>query len=196
MVSVPEDRLLVSRNRNSSCPPADSPEEFGPDCWFRREIGVLDGRGCWAAETALGVEPPEGSVFRDLRGMFFGMDEYFFRMAGRAKQILGWNATHRFCGRCGARPSPYRRNRREVHAARHAPLPSIKMGKSRRFPAVRGLTRLDAPYARPTPLRARAPSSARRGRGRSCGALLPPPTRSPAPRRCAGRRRARCWSRA
>ena len=32
--------------------------------------------------------------------MFSGMDEGLFRMAGRAKQIVGWNATHRFCGRC------------------------------------------------------------------------------------------------
>jgi hypothetical protein len=41
-----------------------------------------------------------------------------------------------------------------------------------------------------------APSSARRGRGRSCGALPPRRARNRAPRRCAWRRRARCWSRA
>src|SRR5829696_7141500 len=53
-----------------------------------------------------GVEPPEGSVFRDLRGLFFGMDEDVFGTTGRAKQIVGWNATHRFCGRCGGQTEP------------------------------------------------------------------------------------------
>jgi NAD+ diphosphatase len=73
---------------------------------FGREIGVPDGRSCWAAEVAPGVEPPEGSVFRDLRGLFFGMGEDVFRTTGRAKQIVGWNATHRFCGRCGGQTEP------------------------------------------------------------------------------------------
>jgi NAD+ diphosphatase len=40
-------------------------------------------------------------VFRDLRSFFFGVDEDFFGMAGKAKQIIGWHATHRYCGRCG-----------------------------------------------------------------------------------------------
>ena len=34
------------------------------------------------------------------------MDEGLFKMAGRAKQIVGWNATHRFCGRCGGDTAP------------------------------------------------------------------------------------------
>jgi NAD+ diphosphatase len=34
------------------------------------------------------------------------VDEDFFRMAGRAKQIVGWHATHRFCGRCGGKTEP------------------------------------------------------------------------------------------
>jgi hypothetical protein len=53
-----------------------------------------------------GLRAPEGTVFRDLRGVFSGMEEDFFRMAGRAKQIVGWNATHRFCGRCGVETGP------------------------------------------------------------------------------------------
>jgi NAD+ diphosphatase len=100
------DLLLVSRDGNLALPPADYPEALGPDILFRREIGVLDGRRCWAAEVAPGVEPPEGTAFRELRGLFSGMDEDFFRMAGRAKQIVAWNATHRFCGRCGGEPEP------------------------------------------------------------------------------------------
>jgi NAD+ diphosphatase len=100
------DLLLVRDDGDPAVPLAGSPEEFGDNVLFRREIGFLDGRGCWAAEAAPDLEPPEGTVFRDLRGLFSGMDEDFFRMAGRAKQIVGWNATHRFCGRCGGETGP------------------------------------------------------------------------------------------
>ena len=100
------DLLLVRDDGDPAVALADSPEEFGNNVLFRREIGVLHGRGCWAAEVAPDFEPPEGTVFRDLRGVFSGMEEDFFRMAGRAKQIVGWNATHRFCGRCGGETGP------------------------------------------------------------------------------------------
>jgi NAD+ diphosphatase len=44
-------------------------------------------------------------VFRDLRGLW-GVDERFFVMAGRAKQIVEWERTHRFCGRDGTETVP------------------------------------------------------------------------------------------
>jgi NAD+ diphosphatase len=96
------DRLLVRRDESpAAVPVANHPEEFGTDVLFRQEIGVLDGWRCWAAEAPADAGPPRGMVFRDLRRLVSGVSEGFFRMAGRAKQIVGWNATHRFCGRCG-----------------------------------------------------------------------------------------------
>jgi len=35
-----------------------------------------------------------------LRGLFGEVDEVVFGIAGRAVQIVDWEATHRFCGRC------------------------------------------------------------------------------------------------
>jgi NAD+ diphosphatase len=95
------DLLLVRRDGGAALPEAGIVEESGADVLFRWEIGDLDGRESWAAEVAPGFEPPEGTEFRDLRSLFSGVDEDFFMMAGKAKQIVGWNATHRFCGRCG-----------------------------------------------------------------------------------------------
>jgi NAD+ diphosphatase len=100
------DLLLIPHDGNPVLPLEGYPEEVGEAILFRREIGVLDGRTCWAAEIAADAEPPEGMVLRDLRSLFSGMDEDVFRMAGRAKQIVGWNATHRFCGRCGGETEP------------------------------------------------------------------------------------------
>jgi NAD+ diphosphatase len=94
-----DDRLLVLED--ARVPLAGGPDELGLDVLFRLGIGELDGHACWAIEVDADVRPPEGMVFDDLRGLFYRVDEELFRMAGRAKQIVGWHATHRFCGRCG-----------------------------------------------------------------------------------------------
>lgn len=100
------DQLLILDNGGSvGVPRAASLEDLGLEATFQREVGNLDGSRCWAAELGSGVEEPEGMVFRDLRSLW-GVDENFFLKAGRAKQIVEWNRTHRFCGRCGAETVP------------------------------------------------------------------------------------------
>jgi NAD+ diphosphatase len=96
-----DERLLVFEDGAVRVPLAGDPEELDLDIGFRWEIGDLDGCACWAVEVDPEAGPPAGMVFRDLRSFFFGVEEDFFGMAGRAKQIVGWHATHRFCGRCG-----------------------------------------------------------------------------------------------
>jgi NAD+ diphosphatase len=95
------ERLLVFEDESPRVPLAGSPEELDLDIRFRWEIGTLDGHACWAVEVDSEAGPPAGMAFMDLRRFFFRIDEGFFGMAGRAKQIVGWHATHRFCGRCG-----------------------------------------------------------------------------------------------
>ncbi len=101
-----DERLLVYGDGPVRVPLAGRPADLGLDVTFRWKVGDLDGHACWAVEVDPGAGPPEGMVFRDLRSFFFGVDEDFFRMAGRAKQIVGWHATHRFCGRCGGETEP------------------------------------------------------------------------------------------
>jgi NAD+ diphosphatase len=97
-----EGGLLVYRERTPvEVPRTTSPEDLGLDVLFCQEIGVLDGRRCFAVEVAPDTGLPEGMVFRDLRSLLGWVDEDFFAMAGRAKQIVEWHSTHRFCGRCG-----------------------------------------------------------------------------------------------
>src|SRR5829696_9963719 len=98
--------MLVFEDAPVRVPLAGGPDELGLDILFRWEIGDLNGHACWAVEVGADARPPEGMVFEDLRGLFYRVDEDFFRMAGRAKQIVGWHATHRFCGRCGGKTAP------------------------------------------------------------------------------------------
>jgi len=102
-----EDLLLVSEEGDTvAAPLARGPEEVGLEVSYHREVGSLNGHKCFAAEARPDAEPPDGMTFRDLRSLFSGIEEDFFRMAGRAKQIVGWHATHGFCGRCGGETAP------------------------------------------------------------------------------------------
>ena len=100
-----EEKLLVSEEEPVNAPRVASVEELGLNSTFRHDIGSLDGWWCWAAGLEPDAEAPEGMVFRDLRGLW-GVDERFFIMAGRAKQIVEWDRTHRFCGRDGTKTVP------------------------------------------------------------------------------------------
>ena len=105
-----DDRLLVldgGRDENPvGVPRVASPADLGLSVSFSRPVGAFNGSPCWAAEVAGDSEAPEGTVFRDLRAIFAAVDEDFFAVAGRAKQVVAWHATHRFCGRCGGETEP------------------------------------------------------------------------------------------
>ncbi|QIN79869.1 NAD(+) diphosphatase [Rubrobacter marinus] len=95
--------LLVREEGPVRVPEAASPEELDLDPYPYKPVGSLDGRPCYAVDLDSDAEPPEGTVFRDLRGLFATIDEGLFRLAGRAVQILEFDRTHQFCGRCSAR---------------------------------------------------------------------------------------------
>ncbi|MEM7274913.1 MAG: NAD(+) diphosphatase [Actinomycetota bacterium] len=64
-----------------------------------------DQRGpAWTArvDQAAVVGAPDAALFVDLRQAFDVLAEEDWLLAGRASQILTWDADHGFCGRCGA----------------------------------------------------------------------------------------------
>lgn len=67
----------------------------------RHYLGKLNGQGVFAVSVPDVAEPPEGYRFEDLRRLIGTVDDVLFALAGRAFQILEWEQTHRFCGRCG-----------------------------------------------------------------------------------------------
>src|SRR5918997_5827661 len=91
------DELLVLEGETVRVP-RRSPEDLGLRALFEHEVGGLDGRPCYAAEVEPDAGPPEGTVFRDLRGLWGG-DEAFFRTAGRGQQVAGWKPAPPVCRR-------------------------------------------------------------------------------------------------
>jgi len=75
--------------------PDDGVAVEGEACLF---LGTLEGRHCWALDADEGE--PDDAEFRDLFSLFASVDQLLWRVAGRAVQLVEWQRTHRFCGRC------------------------------------------------------------------------------------------------
>jgi NAD+ diphosphatase len=69
----------------------------------QHQIGVLDGRPCYAVLLDADAEAPPGMAFQGLRALYGQIDPALHRLAGRAVQIVDWDRMHRYCGRCGSR---------------------------------------------------------------------------------------------
>jgi NAD+ diphosphatase len=84
-------------------------------------LGSLDGRPCLAVDGTDRPAPP-GLEWCDLRALYRLIDEPLWGIAGRAVQIVGWDRTHRYCGRCGTPtvPVPGERVRRCPNCDLHA----------------------------------------------------------------------------
>lgn len=74
-------------------------------------LGALGGRHCWAAEVAADAPAPPGMSWEGLRTLFSVLDDAHFALAGRAVQLVDWDRSHRFCGRCGTPTEPKREER-------------------------------------------------------------------------------------
>ncbi len=99
-------KLLVDqRNGITAVPRLDSPQELGLSPSATHYLGTLEVDGetvnCFCGEIEEGVVAPEGHVYQNLRPLYATLDEQLFWLAGRAVQIVDWDRTNRYCGRCG-----------------------------------------------------------------------------------------------
>lgn len=98
-----DDRLLVTLTDEQACLPcALIPDEFGVPVQRFHYLGTLEGRACFTASVPKDTPPPEGMQFLGLRRLWEKLDEPLFMVAGRAVQIVTWDQTHQFCGRCAS----------------------------------------------------------------------------------------------
>jgi len=74
-------------------------------------LGCLRKVDCWAAELPAQAEAPAGMAWQGLRALFTVLDDAHFALAGRALQLIDWDRTHQFCGRCGTRTEAHPQER-------------------------------------------------------------------------------------
>ncbi len=112
------DRLLVELGPPSARP-SDDPRVSARASWAKLPLlknnkglwfepaqtlylGCLAGTHCWAAEAPKETAvPPAGMGWEGLRALFSVLEDAHFALAGRAVQLLDWDRSHRYCGRCG-----------------------------------------------------------------------------------------------
>jgi NAD+ diphosphatase len=64
-------------------------------------LGLLGAAPCVAINLADNAGEPAGMRYVGLRTLFFKIPEPLLALAARAFQVVYWDRTHRFCGRCG-----------------------------------------------------------------------------------------------
>ena len=65
-------------------------------------MGHLKEVPCFSAELSSEDYIPVGMAFIELRALYDLIDEDLFLLAGKAYQIICWDQTNQFCGRCGS----------------------------------------------------------------------------------------------
>jgi len=101
--AIQEDKILVKQESTATTIPLlNDFGELGLPILRQHYLGLLGGHDCFAVEVPRGTGAPTGMRFEDLRQIHALMGEMFFSLSGRALQIVDWDRTHQFCGRCGS----------------------------------------------------------------------------------------------
>jgi len=74
-------------------------------------LGRLGSTHCYSAELPDDAQLPEGFVSRDLRVAYGSLPADHHAVASRAVQVVEWDRSHQFCGRCGGPTEASKRDR-------------------------------------------------------------------------------------
>ncbi len=95
-----------------------APEDLGLAPISRLYLGYIqtsDGyTNCFAGQLHEGTEAPPTCAFKNLRSLYSQLDEQTFWLAGRAVQIIDWDQTSRYCGRCGRETTAQTHDRSKI----------------------------------------------------------------------------------
>jgi NAD+ diphosphatase len=95
-------QILIARaEAGAQIPRIGDPHELGLEAVRSQYLGTFGGAHCFVAEVAENVEAPPEAQWSGLRALFGALDDSLFALAGRAFQIMDWNRSNLFCGRCG-----------------------------------------------------------------------------------------------
>lgn len=102
------------------------PPQFGLPFLRWQYLGRLDDRDCYSGEVQADAAAPAGMGWAPLRRLFGRISDEWFGLAARAYQIVDWDRSHQFCGRCGEHTHPKPGERaRECPACGHLAYPRL-----------------------------------------------------------------------
>jgi NAD+ diphosphatase len=94
-------RLLVGGDEQSPAVPSLADLERAGVEGVRHYLGRLDGIDCVAVALPDDTVAPAGAFLAGLRSLFLRIPDATLALAARAFQVVEWDRTHRYCGRCG-----------------------------------------------------------------------------------------------
>ena len=94
-------KLLVAGNDVAPVIPSLADLEAAGATGTRHYLGNLQGADCIAVALADEAPALPGFALVGLRSLFLKVPEPALALAARAFQVVEWDRTHRFCGRCG-----------------------------------------------------------------------------------------------
>ncbi len=94
-------KMLIINNSEIKIPYAKNIEELNILPIRTQYLGTLNDHPCYSAEVNLNEDEAKGMDFIELRSLYNILDEDIFLLAGKAIQIVNWDQTHQYCGRCG-----------------------------------------------------------------------------------------------
>lgn len=96
------ERILILEDEVSKIPQVRNLDEVGIAPTRELYLGEFGKSSCFGVELGEQASLPAKSRLVGLRELFGFVSEPLFGLAGRAYQILKWDQTHQYCGRCGA----------------------------------------------------------------------------------------------
>jgi NAD+ diphosphatase len=95
-------QILFRREQDrATLPQLEHPRALGLEPLREHYLGLLQSVGCYACEVEAETPAPGGMAWTGLRGLFGLVDDTLFALAGRALQVIDWDRSHQYCGRCG-----------------------------------------------------------------------------------------------
>ncbi|HLX29553.1 MAG TPA: NAD(+) diphosphatase [Casimicrobiaceae bacterium] len=95
-------KLLVRGDEHAPAVPTAGELSRAEIDGIRHYIGRLDGADCIAILLPDDAAAPMQYAFAGLRSLFPRLPEPLLAVAARAFQVVEWERTHRYCGRCGS----------------------------------------------------------------------------------------------
>jgi NAD+ diphosphatase len=98
-----QDRLLIKTGtKGYLIPRSRDLDKYKPSLIRKQFLGSLDEIPCYAAELSSDNNVSGKFALKGLRELFFGqLEEELVWIAGQANQLVDWNRSHQFCGKCG-----------------------------------------------------------------------------------------------
>jgi NAD+ diphosphatase len=102
-----ENKLLVEKTNDIlSIPIWSKLKDLSVEFTRVHYLGSLDNVPCYCSELATDMQLPTGMEFKELRPASALLPHNLFVVAGKAIQVIEWDKTHQFCGRCGSKTRP------------------------------------------------------------------------------------------